>query len=57
MTNSQSVPPGQVHDMFPTAAASVLAVVGTFVLIRPIGSVWLSDALDSRMLKSVNYPL
>ena len=43
--------------MFPTAAASMLAVVGTFALIWTIGSVWLSNASNPRMLMSVNYPL
>ena len=38
-----------------TAAASMLAVVGIFDLIGVIGSGWLSDRFDPRMLLSVYY--
>ena len=45
------------HGMAATAAASLLAVVGLFDIIGTIGSGWLSDRIDPRILLVVYYAL
>jgi MFS family permease len=51
------VPMAHDHGMPPTTAASLLAVVGIFDIIGTIGSGWLSDRVDARVLLFVYYGL
>jgi MFS family permease len=55
IVSTHFVPSAHDHGMGATAAASLLAVVGIFDLIGVIGSGWLSDRFDPRMLLSVYY--
>jgi MFS family permease len=45
------------HGMPPTAAASLLVVVGIFDVLGTLGSGWLSDRVDSRLLLVAYYGL
>ena len=51
------VPAAHDHGMGATAAASMLAVVGIFDLIGTIGSGWLTDRFDPRLLLGAYYGL
>ena len=51
------VPMAHDHGMPPTTAASLLAVVGIFDIIGTVGSGWLSDRVDARVLLFVYYGL
>ncbi len=51
------VPAAHDHGMGATAAASLLAVVGIFDLIGTIGSGWLTDRFDPRILLGAYYGL
>jgi MFS family permease len=51
------VPMAHDRGMPPTTAASLLAVVGIFDIVGTIGSGWLSDRVDSRILLFVYYGL
>ena len=51
------VPMAHDHGMPPTTAASLLAVVGIFDIVGTIGSGWLSDRVDARVLLFVYYGL
>jgi MFS family permease len=51
------VPAMHDHGMGPTTAASLLAVVGIFDIIGTIGSGWLTDRFNPRMLLFVYYGL
>lgn len=51
------VPAAHDHGMPVTTAASLLAVVGIFDIIGTIGSGWLSDRVDARVLLFVYYGL
>lgn len=51
------VPAMHDHGMAATTAASLLAVVGLFDLIGTIGSGWLSDRFDPRLLLAAYYGL
>jgi MFS family permease len=51
------VPMAHDHGMPPTTAAGLLAVVGLFDIIGTIGSGWLSDRVDARVLLFVYYGL
>ena len=51
------IPAMHDHGMAATAAASMLAVVGIFDIIGTIGSGWLSDRFDPRILLAVYYGL
>jgi sugar phosphate permease len=45
------------HGMPPTTAASLLALIGVFDIIGTVGSGWLSDRIDPRLLLLVYYGL
>ena len=51
------VPAAHDHGMPSTTAAGLLAVVGIFDIIGTIGSGWLSDRVDARVLLFVYYGL
>ncbi|WP_419995831.1 MFS transporter [Streptomyces boninensis] len=51
------VPSAHDHGIPPTAAASLLAVVGVFDIVGTIFSGWLTDRFDSRRLLAVYYAL
>jgi MFS family permease len=51
------VPMAHDHGMPPTTAASLLAVVGIFDIVGTVGSGWLSDRVDARVLLFVYYGL
>nr|WP_107410292.1 MFS transporter [Streptomyces luteocolor] len=51
------VPAAHDHGMAPTAAASLLAVIGVFDIVGTIASGWLTDRFDSRRLLAVYYAL
>jgi sugar phosphate permease len=51
------VPAAHDHGMGATAAAGLLAVVGIFDLLGTIGSGWLSDRFDPRLLLAAYYAL
>ena len=51
------VPAMHDHGMGPTTAASLLAVVGIFDIIGTIGSGWLTDRFNPRMLLFIYYGL
>jgi predicted MFS family arabinose efflux permease len=51
------VPAAHDHGMPPTTAAGLLALVGVFDLIGTIGSGWLSDRVDPRLLLVAYYGL
>jgi MFS family permease len=45
------------HGMPPTTAASLLALIGAFDIVGTVGSGWLSDRVDPRLLLFVYYGL
>jgi sugar phosphate permease len=51
------VPAAHDHGMPPTTAASLLALIGIFDIAGTIGSGWLSDRVDSRLLLLAYYGL
>ncbi len=51
------IPAAHDHGMGATAAAGLLAIVGIFDLIGTIGSGWLTDRFDPRLLLAVYYGL
>ena len=55
--SSHFVPAAHDHGMHATTAAGLLAVVGVFDIVGTIGSGWLTDRVDPRMLLAVYYGL
>jgi MFS family permease len=55
--SSHFVPAAHDHGMPATTAAGLLAVVGVFDICGTIGSGWLTDRIDPRLLLSVYYGL
>ncbi|WP_148574983.1 MFS transporter [Nocardioides caldifontis] len=55
--SSHFVPAAHDHGMHATTAAGLLAVVGVFDIVGTIGSGWLTDRLDPRLLLGVYYGL
>jgi len=51
------VPAAHDHGMASTTAAGLLAVVGVFDIVGTIGSGWLTDRVDPRLLLGVYYVL
>lgn len=57
IVSTHFVPSAHDHGMGATAAASLLAIVGIFDLIGTIGSGWLTDRFDPRLLLGIYYGL
>lgn len=57
IVSTHFVPTGHDRGMAATTAASMLAVVGVFDIIGTIGSGWLTDRLDPRLLLGAYYLL
>jgi MFS family permease len=57
IVSTHFVPTGHDHGMAATTAASMLAVVGLFDIIGTVGSGWLTDRFDPKMLLAVYYAL
>jgi MFS family permease len=57
LVQTHFVPAAHDHGMPATTAASLLALVGVFDLIGTIGSGWLTDRLDPRLLLGAYYGL
>jgi predicted MFS family arabinose efflux permease len=55
--SSHFVPAAHDHGMHATTAAGLLAVVGIFDIVGTIGSGWLTDRMDPRVLLAVYYSL
>ena len=55
--SSHFVPAAHDHGMHATTAAGLLAVVGIFDIVGTIGSGWLTDRIDPRLLLAVYYGL
>jgi sugar phosphate permease len=55
--SSHFVPAAHDHGMHATTAAGLLAVVGIFDIIGTVGSGWLTDRIDPRLLLAVYYGL
>jgi MFS family permease len=55
--SSHFVPAAHDHGMAATTAAGLLAVVGVFDIIGTVGSGWLTDRVDPRLLLGVYYGL
>jgi len=55
--SSHFVPAAHDHGMAATTAAGLLAVVGVFDIVGTIGSGWLTDRYDPRVLLAVYYAL
>ena len=55
IVSTHFVPTGHDHGMSATMAASMLAVVGIFDIVGTIGSGWLTDRFDPRVLLAVYY--
>jgi MFS family permease len=55
--SSHFVPAAHDHGMQATTAAGLLAVVGVFDIVGTIGSGWLTDRVDPRLLLAVYYGL
>lgn len=55
--SSHFVPAAHDHGMPATTAAGLLAVVGVFDIVGTIGSGWLTDRIDPRLLLAVYYGL
>ncbi len=51
------LPAAHDHGMAPTTAASLLALIGVFDIIGTVGSGWLTDRVDSRLLLGMYYAL
>ncbi len=57
IVSTHFVPSAHDHGMGATTAASLLAIVGIFDLIGTIGSGWLTDRFDPRVLLGIYYGL
>ncbi len=57
LVGTHFVPAAHDHGMGTTAAASLLALVGVFDIAGTIGSGWLTDRVDSRLLLGWYYAL
>jgi MFS family permease len=57
LVQTHFVPAAHDHGMPPTMAASLLALVGVFDLVGTIGSGWLTDRVDPRLLLGAYYAL
>ena len=57
IVSTHFVPTGHDHGMAATTAATMLAVVGVFDVIGTIGSGWLTDRFDPRLLLGAYYLL
>lgn len=57
IVSTHFVPTGHDHGMAATTAATMLAVVGVFDIIGTIGSGWLTDRFDPRLLLGAYYLL
>lgn len=55
--SSHFVPAAHDHGMHATTAAGLLAVVGIFDIVGTIGSGWLTDRIDPRVLLAIYYAL
>jgi predicted MFS family arabinose efflux permease len=55
--SSHFVPAAHDHGMHATTAAGLLAVVGVFDIVGTIGSGWLTDRVDPRLLLGAYYGL
>jgi predicted MFS family arabinose efflux permease len=55
LVGTHFIPAAHDHGMAPTAAASLLALVGLFDIVGTIASGWLTDRVDSRILLGVYY--
>jgi len=55
--SSHFVPAAHDHGMHATTAAGLLAVVGVFDIVGTIGSGWLTDRVDPRLLLGIYYGL
>ncbi|MDN4483602.1 MFS transporter [Demequina lignilytica] len=55
--SSHFVPAAHDHGMSATVAAGLLAVVGVFDIVGTIGSGWLTDRVDPRLLLALYYGL
>jgi predicted MFS family arabinose efflux permease len=51
------LPAAHDHGMAPTTAAGLLALIGVFDVAGTVGSGWLTDRLDSRLLLGTYYGL
>lgn len=51
------LPAAHDHGMAPTTAAGLLALIGVFDVAGTIGSGWLTDRMDSRLLLGIYYGL
>jgi predicted MFS family arabinose efflux permease len=51
------LPAAHDHGMAPTTAASLLALIGIFDIVGTVGSGWLTDRVDSRLLLGTYYGL
>jgi MFS family permease len=51
------LPAAHDHGMAPTTAASLLALIGIFDIAGTVGSGWLTDRVDSRLLLGMYYGL
>ncbi|GAA1179691.1 MFS transporter [Ornithinimicrobium humiphilum] len=57
IVSSHFVPAAHDHGMGATTAAGLLAVVGIFDIVGTVGSGWLTDRFDPRLLLAVYYGL
>jgi predicted MFS family arabinose efflux permease len=57
LVGTHFIPAAHDHGMPQTTAAGLLALVGVFDIVGTIGSGWLSDRVDSRMLLAWYYAL
>jgi sugar phosphate permease len=55
LVGTHFIPAAHDHGMAPTAAASLLALIGLFDIVGTIVSGWLTDRVDSRILLGVYY--
>ena len=55
LVGTHFIPAAHDHGMAPTAAASLLALVGLFDIVGTVASGWLTDRVDSRILLGVYY--
>ena len=51
------IPAAHDHGMPPTTAAGLLALIGVFDIVGTVGSGWLTDRVDPRLLLFVYYAL
>ncbi|GAA0939130.1 MFS transporter [Virgisporangium aurantiacum] len=55
LVGTHFIPAAHDHGMAPTAAASLLALIGLFDIVGTVVSGWLTDRVDSRILLGVYY--